>query len=470
MQVRILPQEQKYYKMRILLPYIDTQRHYPAIMALYDAKAAEYNAQVAKAREAGDKTRQFLKSAHREVWQDLVRALKGEMSKIMFIFRDKDTQSLIARNAGDSLILMTNRKRLSNRTKKSEVTIYRLLDRLIDAGIIETKVNHGTQRDFELHLNREMVPVSDYKNESFDPLRWILQNSIDSAIQDTLRSICTPCSSNLNNLNNKIITTNNLEQKAESAPPINFSEHTGTHYGNTGDPSGIIAAHVAVDTPKINTSENNTITTNAFGQPINPISNSKINTSVTGYAEKMDQARKRHEERTRNYAIQLVEFMIAVLFNSKKIYTAEREKAYKFAELYFAKYSTAIECQMALNQYRERTRLVQRWLERHPEFDFSNIYPAAYINPENTASGFVNTRLWLKKDKEYRKLQYKQRKIKTEEATVMYAITRMKRWKNESSYNYWRSYVINKAPDKVEMFEQIAKVELKQVAKQHGRN
>lgn len=455
--------------MIISLPYIDTQRHYPAIMAIYDAKAAEYNAQVAIARDSGDKSRQFLKSAHREVWQDLVRALKGEMAKIMFIFKDRDTQSLIARKAGDSLILMTNRKRLSARTKKSEVTIYRLLERLIDAGMIEQKINHGTQRDFELHLNRSMVPVSDYKNEKFNPLTWILQNSIDATIQETLRSICTPCSSNLNSFNNEIITTNIPEQKVESAPLMLSNEHTGTHYWNTGDPLTPSGCPFASDISKINTSKVGAIIISELGLLAEQNMQSKINTSVEqpidNYSQKMAAARKKHEERVRNYAIELVEFMIAVLFKDKLIYQAEREKAYTYAQAYFNNYSSSMDCQKALINYRERVRLVERWLEKHPEFDFSNIYPAAYLNPDNTKSGFTNTRIWLKKDIEYRHLQYKQRKLKTAEATVVYAVKRMLRWKNESSFNYWRSYVINKAPQMVEQFEQIAKIELKRASK-----
>ncbi len=455
--------------MKISLPFIDTQRHFAAMMALYDAKVAEYNAQVAIARDSGDASRQFLKSAHRELWQDLIRAAKGEMAKMLFIFQGKDTQSLIARKPGSALILMTNRKRMSNRTKKSEVTIYRLLERLIDAGIIEKKINHGTQRDFELHLNREMVPVSDYKNERFDPLLEILKNTTDSAIQETLRSICTPCSSNLNNFNNEIITENSLEHEVESAPLILSNEQSGTFYGNTGDPSPGYRLPVPADSAKINISTTRSQLLNAFGVPVAPPDSTEINISNpidagAEYGKKIEQARKREEERTREYSIMLVEFVISILFSTKNIFTSERERAYKLSEYYFEKFSNATDCELALRNYRDRVRIVQRWLENHPEYDFSNIYPAAYMHPENYSSGFINTGKWLKKDRENRELQYKQRKLKTEEATVMYAIKRMKKWRNESSYNYWRSYVINKAPAKVAQFEEIAKIELKRIA------
>ena len=448
----------------ISLPFIDLQRHYPAIMALYDAKAAEYNANVAIARDSGDKTRQFLKSAHREVWQDMIRATKGELAKILFIFRDKETQSLIARRPGDAVILMTNRKRLSNRTKKSEVTIYRLLERLIDAGIVEQKVNHGTQRDFEVHLNRDMVPISDYKEERFDPLAQIFQITVDITIQETLRSICTPCSSIKNSFNNEIITANTQEHEVESAPQIISNEQSSTFIRNTGDPSQAIAPVAAPKIVKINTSINKHVIINAFGVAVEQNREAKINTSEGSpdYAKKMEDARTKHQARIREYSIMLVEFVISVLFSDKKIYKAERERAYVTAEYYFKEFSSAMDCERALRSYRERVRLVQRYLERNSDFDFSNIFPAKYLDPQNFTCGFVMTASWLKKHREFKDLQQKTRSLKTEEAIIMYAVKRMVKWKNPSSYNYWRKYVSDKIPQRVEDYERIALNALKQ--------
>lgn len=448
----------------ISLPFIDLQRHYPAIMALYDAKAAEYNAKVAIARDSGDYSRQFLKSAHREVWQDLIRATKGEFGKLLFIFREKETQHLIARKPSDTVILMTNRKRLSNRTKKSEVTIYRLLERLIDSGIIEQKIHHGTQRDFELHLNRDLVPISDHKNERFDALLEIFQNTVDSTIQETLRSICTPCSSIKNSFNNKIITANIQEHEVESAPLILSIEQSGTFIRNTGDPSPAIAPVAAPEIAKINTFKNNSVITNAFGVQVEQNTTAKINTSdkTDDYAKKMEDARSKHQARIREYSIMLVEFVISVLFVNKTIYKSEREKAYATAEYYFKDFSSAMDCERALRNYRERVRLVQRFLERNTDFDFSNIYPARYLDPENTSSGFIMTSNWLKKHREFKELQQKTRTLKTEEAIIMYAVKRMVKWKNPSSYNYWRKYVSDKIPQRIEDYERIALNALKQ--------
>jgi len=438
----------------IFLPYLDFNRHFPTIVALYDAKAAEYNGQVAIERDSGDRSRNFLKSSHRELYFDLIRAIKGKMASDMLVF--KDAQKLLAIAAGSMIVLQTNRKRLSERTKKSEVTIYRLIERLIDARILTEKVNHGTQRDFELHLRPDMVPVSDAKSEKFNPLAFILKNSIDSAIQETLRSICTPCSSNKNSFNNKIITGNLPEHDAVSPAVMNYNEQTRTIHGNTGDPVTCADELFASKIAKINMFAGKGILVNAFGVSLSPENDLKINTSKNkagDYGRKIEELRKKEEERSRIYSMQLVEFVISILFGDRTIYKAEREKAYKHAQYYFKMFNTGPDCERAMEGYRERVRMVQRYLEKHKEFDFSNIFPARYMDPENYQCSFIMTQKWLKKQKEYHELQQKTRKLKTEEAILTYALTRMVKWKNPSSFEYWKTYVINKAPGKVMDYE-----------------
>lgn len=446
--------------MTIHLPFIDTDNHFAAIMALYDAKSADYNGIVAIERGNGDKTRNFLKSAHRELYRELIFSLKAKMTSARYIMRD--APELLKMEAFSPLVLNTNRKRMSEFTKKSEATIYRLTERLIDAKIILEKVNHGTQRDYELFLNPEMVPVSDHKNEDFNPLLYILKNSIDTTIQQTLRSICTPCSSNLNNLNKKIITGNFQEHEEVSAPPIDFNEQTGTLYGNTGDPRGSLEELLAQNMAKINTSVSKGVTTNAFGVQILPKEREKINT-LDEYGQKIEALRRKEEERTRRYAIMLVEFVISVLFNSRSIYKSERNKAYKFAEYYFDKFNSETDCAKALDQYRQRVLLVERYLENNKAFSFDNIWPARYMDPENYASGFIMTQKWMKKHQDYLELQYKTRKIRTEQQMLAYALKRFEQgYRNEKSFFYWRSYLLNKAPGKIQEYEYVAVALLQQ--------
>lgn len=440
--------------MTIQLPFIDTDNHFAAIMALYDAKSADYNTYVAIERDNGDKTRQFLKSAHRELYRELIFSLKARMSSALFVMRN--APELLKMEALSPLVVPTNRKRLSEFTKRSEATIYRLTERLIEARIILEKVNHGTQRDYELFLNPEMIPVSDHKNEDFNPLLFIFKNSIDITIQRTLRSICTPCSSNLNIFNKKIITENILEHEVVSAAPMTNNEQSGTSYKNTGDPQGSFEDLLALNIAKINTSDNKGLVVNAFGVAISPQSTAKINT-LDEYGQKIESLRRREEERTRRYAIMLVEFVISVLFSGRSIYKSERDKAYRFGEFYFQKFNSEVDCERAMEQYRERVRLVQRYLESNKAFSFANIWPARYMDPENYTSGFIMTQKWLKKHRDYLDLQFKTRKLKTEQQMLSYALKRLEQeYRNKSAFVYWRSYLLNKAPGKIQEYEHAA--------------
>lgn len=110
-----------------------------------------------------------------------------------------------------------------------------------------------------------------------------------------------------------------------------------------------------------------------------------------------------------------------------------------------------------MESYRERVRIVQRYLESNKEFDFSNIWPAHYLDPENFSSGFVMTSKWLKKHREYQDLQHKTRKLNTDQKMLDYALKRLEReYRNKSAFIYWRSYLINKAPSKIQEYEHAA--------------
>lgn len=438
--------------MKIKVPYINLQQHFPAIAAVYDAMAAEYNTRVTLARESGNKSMQYLKSAHRELYFDCIRAIKGDLARNIIIF--KGTPSLLEREVHQRIAFFSNRKRASERTKKSEATIYRLIQRLIDAGIVIEKINHGTQRDYELIFAPEMILISDYNNESFDPVLYFSKNAENKAVREALRSICTPCSSNMNILKNGIITMNIHEHGKVSASQMTNNEHTRTFYENTGDSKEPAESLTPELQEKINTSVNTGFTINLFGHAIANNSSGKINTSKTEeYSQRLKQVVDRDKQRTRSYAVRLVEMIISVLFSTRNIYNSEREKAYAHGEYYFKNLNSAMDCDKAYELYVERIRLVQNYLERNKDFNFTNIWPAHYLDPENTSSGFIKTGQWLKKHKEFQELQMKTRKLKTEESIVTYAVNRMIRWKNPSSFQYWRSYVINKAPNRVADYE-----------------
>jgi hypothetical protein len=56
----------------------------------------------------------------------------------------------------------------------------------------------------------------------------------------------------------------------------------------------------------------------------------------------------------------------------------------------------------------------------------------------------------------YKELQFKTRQLKTEESIYNYALQRLMQNKNQSAFRYWRSYIINKAPNKLSQYESAA--------------
>lgn len=76
------------------------------------------------------------------------------------------------------------------------------------------------------------------------------------------------------------------------------------------------------------------------------------------------------------------------------------------------------------------------------------------MNPENYTSGFVMTQKWLKKHLEYKELQFKTRKLNSEQAMLSYALKSLQeKWTNKSAFLHWRKYIADKAPGRLQEYE-----------------
>lgn len=385
------------------------------IAYLYDIMAKDYNDSVC------DSSPSFyskgLKSAHRELFFDLVRALKGN-------FAQQELSQNDTYKYGMPLIVATNRKRLRSRTLKSEATVYRLILRLIEAKILLKKINHGVRADFELYLNPDLIPISDLADNSFDAVGYIFSNTQNQLIKEALRSKCTPCSKYKNFLNNKIITKNDQEQEKVSPVETCYKEHVDSTLDNSRED--------AILTSSVKNEEELT------------------------YEQKLQLAKEKDEQMRRKYAVMFTEEIIEQLFSDRVIYPCERDKAYANAYRYFENYYSETPCMLALQEFRCRIDLVRRYLQRNKDFDFSNIWPASYLDVENYRSGFVMTKQWLRKHKIYKQLQQKQRKIKTEHDILNYAITKYQKSKNKvAARGKWTKYIQDKIPNKLEQFYKV---------------
>jgi hypothetical protein len=172
--------------MIIQLPYINTRSHLSEMMRRYDDHAQLYNDEIkVKRQQSGDdieekKKHQTLKPTHRALFKDLVLEIGRVMLRNIRINeklqqeQGNDGILKILSNplvGEDFFICPTNRYQLSKHNKKEGSTIYRNLHRLIAAGIIKEKINHGQKSNFELLINAHFLVVSDKMNPTYNPLQ-----------------------------------------------------------------------------------------------------------------------------------------------------------------------------------------------------------------------------------------------------------------------------------------------------------
>lgn len=169
---------------QIKLPYINTKAHIGEIMRRYDDFAGKYNAIIQRKREEVPEAAsdfQTLKPTHRAIFKDIVFELSRNMQKDIRNHEEIQTEQandgllklLNIRNplCGDGFFVChTNRYQLAKHSTKEESTIYRNILRLIEAGVIKTKVGHGKKADFELHIHSHFLLVSDRANPEYNPL------------------------------------------------------------------------------------------------------------------------------------------------------------------------------------------------------------------------------------------------------------------------------------------------------------
>ena len=161
--------------MAIKLPYIN-RSHLGQIILQYDLYADAYNETVLKDDPAGGQ--KTLKPTHRALFKDIVfETAKRMMSQIRAYDKiqleqeaDEPFKLLQHPYCGDGyFVCSTNRVSLSKLNRKEISTIYRNLRRLKDAGVIREIVGHGHSRNFELHIDSDLLLVSDWLTPEYDP-------------------------------------------------------------------------------------------------------------------------------------------------------------------------------------------------------------------------------------------------------------------------------------------------------------
>jgi len=370
----------------LLLPYI-SDVNFGAIMMRYDTYASSYNGLVYQMKEEGAKHVQTLKSVHRALFQDLITQVKGQLNYYRKLFNN--STSALAIDPAQPFVLMTNNKKVQSRTAKDPATVWRNIKRLMDAGVILEKVNHGTRADYELHINPEFLLISDLAANN--------QQNSESAENGRLKGVlvakCKPTLIDKNIENNRIIPVDNEKLNGVSLSANHSQSTDRNNYknrGKQGDFSGNANPSPEIK-PENNRQEQNSAAPAAAA--INFLENTPSDPQ-----ERLGWFRAQ-------FAIWLVQYMLKVLFAYHKHYKPAIYKAMEYAVVYFDGCKTYKEFLNRFEVLKWRVDRAAKWIE-HSGFDFSNIYITDYLDVNNKTSGFINTKKWYDKHLEYNK--YKQ--------------------------------------------------------------
>lgn len=114
--------------------------------------------------------KQQLRPQHVTMFTRILTLLARQLYEHNRLF--KDTPELRQLDTDRPVPLSTNRKALSwveKTVKINEHSAYRHVTRLMEAGVIVKKVNHGTQMNFELFINPDFLSITDVSDGENDP-------------------------------------------------------------------------------------------------------------------------------------------------------------------------------------------------------------------------------------------------------------------------------------------------------------
>ena len=347
--------------------------------------------------------REQLRPTHAKIFTRILTLLSRQIYEHNKLFQD--TPEFREISDQEPVNLRTNRKALSwveNTLKINENTVYRQLNRLIEARVIVGKINHGSQMNFELLISPEILLISDLSNQEYEPTSKFLETE-NKAISKGLDTSFSPEHLTLE----KELSSNlNITVDKESLPTVRDE---------------------IVKEPKKNLEkEHGEITRNNFENSKH--SNNLITQWNAEQAKKIEPkptlAKSNLREHQKAAARWFFWYVLSKLFEGRTFNPAHLENTLAYVEQYYFVncYSTnAIETTREL--YKWRIDKAKQTVERH-NTDMQWIFPGHYLNlskkGNNLKTGkpymsFANTASWPKKYENFILQKVKQGKDSTDQ-------------------------------------------------------
>lgn len=381
---------------------------------------------------------QRLRSHHVELFYDLVRLYRRNISqrKQRFIGATPELYSIDTRDIPN---LLTNNKELAHRRHCDPSTIYRQINRLFQAKVILDKVNHGSRKNYELMLNPALIAIMDLNSKN------ALMPDAELAFFSDRNAICNP------NTVSKIETVNNI-----IIPKIGrfyFINKLETSLNGNNDKE-LLRNNIPFDRLETISNRNTAKKSKMESSPATK-NHDKEEDRLKDYAKKVESVDEKLRKVRRNFASWLVSLMVDNLLEGRSVYPGELNRTVDYVtETYFGHLQsfTAIDKQMF--KYRKLIELAKNYKNSHPQYQ--SPFPFRYFDINNTTNGFVSTRKWLKKQKEYQRIK-KYRKTQSDQLKLLKAINDFNDDGSVKNYEKQRAYVKTNIPHLLQVFDKMVR-------------
>lgn len=303
----------------------------------------------------------------------------------------KDTPEFRILDNSQCLQLSTNRKALSWVEKTIQIngnTVYRQILRLMEAGVISEKVNHGSQMNFDLLINPDFLLIKDFANPDYVPSSKFLkdenpQNKTSLNTSFTPEHL-TPEKELFNNSNIAVdkvslpAVRDELVKEPERAEKKNFEkEHWGISQTQNGNPTQL---------------------------------DEKSLRFIQQWKEKEPRVAPARDSKLREYqkgaARWFFWYTINRLFEGRSINTAHLENSLAYVEQYYFTHCLSLKAiEQTRRMYQWRIDKARRTVARH-NINMQWIFPGHYLdlnrkgnNPQTGKPymSFANTATWPRK-------------------------------------------------------------------------
>nr|WP_321405842.1 hypothetical protein [uncultured Carboxylicivirga sp.] len=379
----------------------------------YDVLLKNFIAQYNQDKKSGEQ----LKEPHLQLMHECIYYAQITLNKENRFLR-KD-HCLNTRQIGTPVRINLSSYLEANKNIRSVDTFKRRIKRLKEAGFISSKNEDFAQygmnksRRSDVLINPEFLLIYDQSNPDFQPFTSFFSETDLLALIKVKSANCPTVSGKRlpQDQSNRIMDVDNVDKgvltdKQPSLPEHDLTPDTTTKQaGREQKSKQKIEKNAQILTPEsVNT---------AAPQPQEQ--------SSARTAEENAQNTDSLAEMKLSYARTFYIYLIQKLFTTHNIYDGETQKAIAYlVQTYFSTIKSEHQARYLLSVYKKRVDMAASYIKRK-NFDFSNIYPCAYLSVKNP-KGFTATKQWLHDNLGYKAAQAKLKQEyakKLEEKKVM---------------------------------------------------